>query len=148
MPDESGASQTRRSVLRWLVRSFLSLWGVASVGVVFSFLKTPKLGSAVARIVPAGSFSSLQVGEARLIRHGSRPIHILKVSEREVLALSAICTHRQCVLDWSPEREAFICPCHAGSFDATGQVVSGLPRRALERHRTSIRGDEIVIYLS
>ena len=118
------------------------------MGVVFSFLKTPKLGSAVERVVPAGSFSSLKRGEARLVRHGSGPLHVLKVSEDEVLALSAVCTHRQCVIDWSPEREAFICPCHAGSFDATGQVVSGLPRRALERHRTSIRGDEIVIYLS
>jgi cytochrome b6-f complex iron-sulfur subunit len=139
--------EPRRRLLRWLVRSFLSLWGLAGVGVVFSFLRTPKLGSAVERIVPAGRFSTLQVGNARLVGHGSRPLYVLKVSETELEAVSAVCTHRQCMLDWSVERKAFICPCHAGVFDALGQVASGLPRRPLEQYRTSVRGDEIQIYL-
>ena len=145
-PLDSGG-YSRRRVLSWLVRSFLSLWGLAGAGVVFSFLKSPRVDSAVDRIVRAGSFSQLAVGEARLVRHGSRPLYLLKVSQEEVVALSAVCTHRQCVLDWSRERKVFVCPCHAGVFDASGQVASGLPRRRLEQYRTSVRGNEILIYL-
>lgn len=145
--DSGGDSPSRRRLLRWLVRSFLSLWGLAGGGVVFSFLKSPRVGSAIDRIVPAASFSDLGVGEGRLVRHGSRPLYVVKVSEQEVVALSAVCTHRQCVLDWSRERKVFVCPCHAGVFDASGQVASGLPRRRLEQYRTSVRGDEILIYL-
>ncbi len=147
MAVESGASTTRRNVLRWLGRSFLSLWALAGAGVVFSFLKSPRAGSAVDRLVPAGSFSELGIGEARLVQHGNRPLYVLKVSAEEVVALSAVCTHRQCVLDWSRERRVFVCPCHAGVFDATGQVASGLPRRRLEQYRISVRGDELSIYL-
>ena len=147
MTVESGVSTKRRNLLRWLVRSFLSLWGLAGAGVVFSFLRPPRVGSAVDRIVPAGSFSELGLGEARLVQHGNRPIYVLKVSEEEVVALSAVCTHRQCVLDWSRERRVFVCPCHAGIFDATGQVASGLPRRRLDQYRVSVRGDELSIYL-
>ncbi len=147
MAVESGASTKRRNVLRWLVRSFLSLWGLAGAGVVFSFLKSPREGSAVDRLVPAGSFSQLGIGEARLVQHGNRPLYVLKVSAEEVVAVSAVCTHRQCVLDWSRERRVFVCPCHAGVFDATGQVASGLPRRRLEQYRVSVRGDELSIYL-
>jgi cytochrome b6-f complex iron-sulfur subunit len=143
----SDDSSSRRRVLQWLVRSFLSLWGLASAGIVFSFLKSPSVDSAADRIVSAGSFSALGIGEARLIQHGNRPLYVLRVSEAQVIALSAVCTHRQCVLDWSRDRKSFVCPCHAGVFDASGQVTSGLPRRRLEQYRVSVRGDELSIYL-
>lgn len=136
----------RRRVLHWLIRSFLSLWGAAGLGLLLAFLKSPKTGPG-RQIVPAGSLSSLGVGEASLLRHGSRPVYILRVSETEVLAFSALCTHRQCVLNWSRERKAFLCPCHAGVFNAAGQVVSGLPQRRLEQYRTSVRRDQIFIHL-
>ena len=150
MPDAVSASRDsspRRHVLKWLVRSFLSLWGLAGAGIVFSFLKSPRVGSSTERIVSGGSFSALAVGDGRLIQHGNRPIYVLRVSEDSAVALSAVCTHRQCVLDWSRERKSFVCPCHAGVFDASGQVMSGLPRRRLEQYRISVRGDELSIYL-
>jgi cytochrome b6-f complex iron-sulfur subunit len=129
------------------MRSFLSLWGFAGLGVVLSFLKNPRMDERGLRTVPAGSFSSLELSEARLVRHGSRPLYVLRISETEVIALSAVCTHRQCVLEWAQERRAFVCPCHAGTFDASGNVVSGLPSRRLEQYRISIRRDEILIHL-
>lgn len=147
MAMESSTSSKRRDVLRWLVRSFLSLWALASAGIVFSFLKSPRVDSAADRIVSAGSLSTLGIGEARLIQHGSQPLYVLRVSADEVIALSAVCTHRQCVLDWSRDRKVFVCPCHAGVFDASGQVASGLPRQRLQQHRVSIRGDELSVYL-
>lgn len=147
-PAPPGAGpQHRRGILRWLVRAFLSLWGFAGAGVVFSFVKNPRTGDRGIRTVSAGPLSSLPVGEARLVRHGSRPLFVLRISETEVQALSAVCTHRQCVLEWSRERKVFVCPCHDGIFDASGNVVSGLPTRRLEQYRASVRRNEIVILL-
>lgn len=137
----------RRGFLGWLIGSFLSLWGLAGLGVVFSFLKTPETGPGQ-RLVPAGSFSDMEVGHARLIRHGSHPLYVVKVSPTEVVALSAVCTHRQCVLDWSAERKALVCPCHAGAFDVSGNVTAGLPRQRLDEYRTTLRRDEILVHLT
>lgn len=37
-----------------------------------------------------------------------------------VRALSALCTHMPCVLNWSKTRTQFECPCHGATFDPKG----------------------------
>ncbi len=38
-----------------------------------------------------------------------------------VIALSAICTHQRCILEWEASTAGFNCPCHGATFDARGQ---------------------------
>ena len=47
-----------------------------------------------------------------------------------LVALSAICTHRHCKLDAEADR-TFHCPCHGSTFDADGKVTEGPARRNL-----------------
>ena len=139
----------RRSVLRWLVRGFLSLWGLAAAGVGISFLKAPDAGERPSEsTVKCGAFSTLAVGSARFIRHGTDPLFVVRASETEVVALSAICTHLRCVLQWDDEARIIRCPCHAGSFDKSGNVLSGPPPRPLRTHPAEVRADEIVVRVS
>jgi Rieske Fe-S protein len=49
-----------------------------------------------------------------------------------VRAVSATCTHANCVIAWLPNDRRFECPCHRGTYDVDGAVVSGPPPRALE----------------
>jgi cytochrome b6-f complex iron-sulfur subunit len=136
-------------VLRWLVRAFLSLWGLGAAALGISFLKAPESGGRVSEsAVKCGSFSSLPVGSARFIRHGTDPLFVVRASETEVVALSAICTHLRCVLHWDDETKMIRCPCHAGSFDRSGNVLSGLPPRSLRTHPAEVRADEIVVRVS
>lgn len=51
----------------------------------------------------------------------------------ELYALSAVCTHLGCLVDWSRHKEQFLCPCHGGKYDIGGRVVEGPPRLALAR---------------
>lgn len=143
---EPAASPGRRTALGWLTRGFLSLWALGAAAVGLSFLRAPsserRPGEGVVR---AGPLSTLPVGGARFIRHGSDPIVLVRASETEVLALSAICTHLRCVLKWDDAGGRLLCPCHAGSFDRSGNVISGLPTRPLPRYRTEIRDDEILV---
>ena len=39
--EPGGKRPRRRSVLRWLIGGFLSLWGLGAGGVVISFLRAP-----------------------------------------------------------------------------------------------------------
>ena len=48
----------------------------------------------------------------------------------KLVAMSAICTHRQCKLDAEPDK-TFYCPCHGSTFDADGKVTEGPARRDL-----------------
>ncbi len=43
--------------------------------------------------------------------------------EEQIVAFSAACTHRGCIVQWQENTREFICPCHRGTFDATGHPV-------------------------
>ncbi len=147
-PELGPPSTGRRRALRWLARGFLSLWGLGAVWVTLGFLKPPRGRRGLAqRTLPAGPLDTLAVGQGRLIRHGSEPIFVLRITEETLVGLSGICTHVRCVLNWNEERRTLDCPCHAGSFDLNGNVLSGPPPRALVRYRVETRAGEIWVHL-
>ncbi len=53
-----------------------------------------------------------------------------------LFAVSAICTHRQCVLTAERDR-TFYCPCHGSTFNADGKVTTGPARRDLPVYELS-----------
>jgi len=136
----------RRTALRWLTRGFLSLWALGAAAVGASFLRAPSSEKRPGRgLLRAGPLSTLPVGGLRFLPNGSEPIVLVRATEDEILALSAICTHLRCVLKWEDGNGRLICPCHAGSFDRSGNVISGPPTRPLSRYPTEIRDDEILV---
>lgn len=63
----------------------------------------------------------------------------------EPIAVSSVCTHRGCIVEWMPEEGIFVCPCHGSKYSKTGEVLAkpaGLP---LERYETQIDGDMILV---
>jgi menaquinol-cytochrome c reductase iron-sulfur subunit len=54
------------------------------------------------------------------------------------IALSSRCMHLGCPVRYVPAAERFICPCHGGVYDFTGQVVGGPPVRPLDRFYTRL----------
>jgi len=137
----------RRAVLGWLIRGFLSLWALGAAAVGAAFLKAPEEEKRPSEgLVRCGSFSALAVGEARLVRHGSNPLFVVRVSDTQVLALPAVCTHLRCILKYDLQTQTFLCPCHNGAFDRNGNVLSGPPTRPLAPYRAEIRADEVVVH--
>jgi len=72
-------------------------------------------------------------------------IHVVRETETDVAVMDPHCTHLGCPLSWSAGAERFLCPCHGGAFDATGQVVAGPPPRPMARYDTRIQDGEIQI---
>ncbi|QKS71107.1 ubiquinol-cytochrome c reductase iron-sulfur subunit [Paenalkalicoccus suaedae] len=71
------------------------------------------------------------------------------LNEGEVMALSPVCTHLGCTVDWntSPEnQDQFFCPCHFGRFERDGTNVPGTPpTRPLDVYDVEVRDG--MIYL-
>lgn len=66
-----------------------------------------------------------------------------------VQALSALCTHMPCVLNWSTLRTQFECPCHGATFDKGGQATGAyefgvLP--PLPRLHVRVNKDQVEIF--
>ena len=75
-----------------------------------------------------------------------KDLMLVRVSEREVKAISTSCTHLGCSVHWQADKKQFYCPCHQGVFDTNGKVVSGPPPRPLDSYRVEIEGDNVFIY--
>ncbi len=71
-------------------------------------------------------------------------VHVVRQGETEVTVFDPHCTHLGCPLSWSTGSENFVCPCHGGSFNASGEVISGPPPRSMIQYQTRIEGDEIL----
>ena len=63
----------------------------------------------------------------------------------QYVALSSRCMHLGCPVRYIPAAERFVCPCHGGVYDFTGQVVSGPPVRPLDRFYTRVRNGLVEI---
>ena len=143
---EEQTEEKRRSFLRWLTTPLLALWGVGFIGALTSYLKPPSAPrSSRLHVVPAGEASSLEPGVARFVRHGNSPFFVLRLADGEIIALSALCTHFRCVLHWSEADQILVCPCHNGAFNAAGDVISGLPNKALANFPVEVRRGEVLV---
>jgi len=60
-------------------------------------------------------------------------------------AISAVCTHLGCTVQYRPESSQIWCACHNGCYDLSGRNVSGPPPRALDRYEVHVRGQEIYV---
>jgi len=138
----------RRIFFTWLTRIFLSSWGVGIIGVIVGYLKAPENPrSAGFSVVRAGDAESLGNGEARAVKQGNSPFFVIRTRTGDLLAVSGLCTHFSCVLNWNGEDQTLVCPCHDGVFTATGDVISGLPSKPLPTYPVEVRRGELLIRL-
>lgn len=58
-------------------------------------------------------------------------------------AISSVCTHLGCTVEWEPDTQEFACPCHGSRFDADGQTTRGPANRPLERVTVVVKDDDV-----
>jgi cytochrome b6-f complex iron-sulfur subunit len=72
------------------------------------------------------------------------PCSLLQLENGDYSAVSRVCTHFGCIISWRDEEKDFFCPCHAGIFSPTGEVLGGPPPRPLATLRLEVNeGGEI-----
>ncbi len=143
-----GAVRTsRRRLLGWLSRGFLSLWAVGFGWVILAFLKPPRSRQSLGeRVIKVGPLESIPVGQARLVRHGREPIFVLRTDQQTLVGLSGVCTHLHCVLEWNETQRQLACPCHEGAFDLNGNVLKGPPPRPLKRYQVQTQLGQVYLH--
>lgn len=90
------------------------------------------------------ALSDLSVGASKTVTYAGAPARVTR-SQDGVLALSLICTHLGCTVQWDEANQEFQCPCHDGKFDQFGDVISGPPPLPLERLSVKVQGDQILV---
>lgn len=70
---------------------------------------------------------------------------LVKQNNGEIVAMSTICPHLGCGIDWDSKKNLFVCPCHNSVFDIKGKLVSGPAPRSMDTLETKIEEDGIYV---
>jgi Rieske Fe-S protein len=139
----------RRGFLDALLAVGFVSTAVAIAYPVSRFLIPPSSGEPATASASAGKAAALKPNSARIFKFGSRPGIVVRTTDGDVRAFSAVCTHLECTVQFKPDTAQLWCACHNGLYDLSGNVVSGPPPRALEQFVVNLRGEpgdeEIVV---
>ena len=71
-----------------------------------------------------------------------------RVSDDQFIAFSVNCTHLGCPVNWLPDAEIFLCPCHGGVYSKDGSYAAGPPPKSLYRYPVRIENNNVEILAS
>ena len=70
---------------------------------------------------------------------------LFKTKDEKVYALSRICTHEGCSVEFDLAQNKLICPCHGATYEAPGgNVISGPTQRNLKKINVKVDGDNVL----
>ena len=135
----------RRGLVRWVLSGGFAASFASFLYPVSRFLNPPEIPEASVNEVAAGKVADLKPNTGKIVKFGSRPVLLIRVSATEWRALSAVCTHLNCTVQYHEQRRQIWCACHNGFYDLSGKVVAGPPPNPLEEYAVRQRGDEVVV---
>jgi Rieske Fe-S protein len=98
--------------------------------------------------IPLAALSGVGTGAVEVKPGAPHPeLLISSAGESGWHVITAHCTHRGCVVDWSASESEWQCPCHGSRFAADGQVRHGPAERPLGAPRSHVEGDQLVVDL-
>jgi Rieske Fe-S protein len=131
---------SRRRFLNGLLGVSAGTLLAAVVYPILRYLSPPRIPEATTAQVEAGPLNDPELLEKgfKIIRFGAEPVILLRVSETDVRAFSATCTHLDCIVEYHPDRKMIHCNCHGGEYDLNGRNVAGPPPRPLVAYKVDI----------
>lgn len=107
---------------------------------VIRFLTPPRIPGPSTQEVEAGTIRDAEYVDKdfKIIRFGLDPVIVVRLSEKDVRAFSAVCTHLDCIVTYRKEKGLIWCYCHNGVYDLTGKNIGGPPPRPLAPFNVNI----------
>jgi Rieske Fe-S protein len=137
--------EPRRNIIFWILGGGFISSLISFLYPVIRFLNPPAVSEASVNEVVDGKVQSLVPNSGKIIRFGTQPVLLLRLSENDWRAFSAVCTHLGCIVQYDPKRQLIWCACHNGTYNLHGQVISGPPPRPLQEYAVHLRDEDVVI---
>jgi cytochrome b6-f complex iron-sulfur subunit len=138
--DKKPISRRRLMAYAWIGAAAIVMGEL--IGGTFAFLWPRRKGPKVETVFIAGKVTDFKVGE--VIPFRKERTFILR-TEGGFLAISAICTHLHCIVNWNEMLKKFECPCHGAKFNQNGEVLVGPPPRPLDLYKLQIVAGNVVV---
>ena len=153
---------TRRGFLNLLTNLVVAALGLlilipALVYVLAPLWRRQGGGGPDSSFVDAGPIADIPIGEWRLLsfviihedewRKTRTPqavwVRRQGPGDQQITVLSSTCPHLGCPINWHPQQRQFVCPCHKGVFDQTGEKIGGPPPRDMDPLQFEVRSGKL-----
>ena len=112
------------------------------IGGTFAFLWPRRRQAKGENLFVAGKVTDFKVGE--VIPFRKEKAFVIR-TEGGFLAVSGICPHLHCIVNWNEVLKKFECPCHGAKFNPMGEVLEGPPPRPLDLYKLQVVVEKLVI---
>lgn len=116
---------------------------------VYRYLSSPveraEAESAVTEVTLKDA-QKLPAGSVLMFKFGYKPAMLIHEKDGSWVALSAVCTHLGCTVQYQPERNVIHCACHGGEYDpVSGKNIAGPPPKPLTRYEAKVTETGVLI---
>src|SRR5690242_4289649 len=136
---------SRRSILKMFLGASVFASLSSFIYPVLRYLVPPAELNLGADQVLAATIHDLKPNSSKVFRFGSKPALLLRTDAGDYKAMSAVCTHLSCTVQYRADVKEIWCACHNGFYDINGKNVSGPPPRPLEQFAVHVKGEEIFV---
>ncbi len=137
---------TRRSFLDLLLAGCGAAVGVAMIAPALAYIWPSTRRGPVQQRVEVGDVAAWEPWTAKAVAVNEKPVLVVRMGQ-QFRAYTAVCTHLGCLVHWDGQKKEFVCPCHAGTFDQSGKVVSGPPPKALVEFGATVVQGKVYVSL-
>lgn len=81
----------------------------------------------------SSSLAEVKEGEGKLLTIDNQKVAAYRDDLGTVHAVSAVCPHLACIVNWNSGEKSWDCPCHGSRFSCDGKVIQGPAVKDLER---------------
>ena len=89
--------------------------------------------------IPHSNLQDLDFEEGKIINIDGKKVAVYHDQDGKYHALSPVCTHLGCIVQWNNSEKTWDCPCHGGRFNATGEVLESPPTTELKPLNVDIK---------
>ncbi len=162
MDEQSAGGEPRRVFLKWMAAIAGSAAALIAALPVLGAVLFPVRNRTVTEgegFIPVGDAAELAQGaplkaavrttrldawnEAKGVEIAS--VWLEKRKDGSVRALSSICPHLGCSVDFLPDSGTFNCPCHGSVFGKDGRIVSGPSPRPMDALETRVEDGRVLV---
>lgn len=157
-PRRGRAGVSRRGVLLGgLGAAAAALAGAGVTAALEQAGKQPPPAAPTSALVPEGTGIWVAIAALDAVPQGAvkrfeagAVIGYLQHTVSGFVALSGVCTHMACLLQWNSGEQTFDCPCHGGRFLTNGKAAPGAlyPYPPLPAIETKVEAGQVWVYVT
>lgn len=146
---EKSGEPSRRTFLA-LAAGAAGLCYAGAIGYpVYRYLASPAEMAASASAITEVTLKDAQklpAGSVLMFKFGPSPAMLIHHKDGAWVALTAVCTHLGCTVQYEADQNRIHCACHGGVYDPrTGANISGPPPKPLRQFRVAVNDAGVLV---